>query len=762
MNSPSAVRSFAVLAALLLIGSADAAIKALAVTNIATPEGNGKFLIFSITNGTAPVLNNAGQVVFWASLSATSGGTSDDTGIYMYDGVALKTIVHENDAAPGGGNFDVLADIPSLNEAGIVAFDSSLRNALNGIDNVGTYLNNGGGLVKLARRGEPLPDGDGLFSQSVNTTVNAAGHLRIKASLMNTSSFLGIYLHNGTSLVKLARVNDPVPEGNGQFDDFPDFKQGFNDADQVAFQATLRNTSGGFNDNQGIYFYNGTALVNLARAGGDVPEGNGQFASFPSSALVNSSGNVAFSAALRNTSGSSIDNSGVYLHNGTALVNIARENATVPDGDGARFDGFDPPLLNDVGQLVFYTSLRNTNFQTDVGIYRYSGGALAKIVREGATPPDGNGQYDSFSRLQLNNTGQIVFSASLRNTSGGLTDNDAFYETDGIETVKVARKGDTVVGAVIAFLDTTGGYAGDFGLRKSFNDFGQVAFRAAAADGSQGIFLYTPELRWRAATSGTWDTAGNWTLSLKPGTPHDVSINPTTSLTVTGPAAGATMHSLTVGDNIGVAHPMLNLAAGSVVSASAAITLKDNATVGFQIGGTSFANLARLTTGGTAALDGDLAVQLVNGFLPNAGDTFSILSATGGVTGTFDTMPTELPALAGGLKWQINYGANDVVLAIVAAGLLGDYNGNHVIDAADYTVWRDSLAAGATVLTNDPTPGSVDNGDYLYWKSHFGQSLGGAGAGPTAVPEPASLVILLIASLAIISGRTQRFHKLCV
>ena len=33
------------------------------------PEGNGKFLIFSVTNATAPVLNNAGQLAFWASLS---------------------------------------------------------------------------------------------------------------------------------------------------------------------------------------------------------------------------------------------------------------------------------------------------------------------------------------------------------------------------------------------------------------------------------------------------------------------------------------------------------------------------------------------------------------------------------------------------------------------------------------------------------------------------------------------------------------------
>ena len=58
-------------------------------------------------------------------------------------------------------------------------------------------------------------------------------------------------------------------------------------------------------------------------------------------------------------------------------------------------------------------------------------------------------------------------------------------------------------------------------------------------------------------------------------------------------------------------------------------------------------------------------------------------------------------------------------------GLAGDYNGNNVIDAADYTVWRDAIGGPAT-LVNDPTPGTVDDTDYQYWKSHFGATIGGA------------------------------------
>jgi Lamin Tail Domain len=78
-----------------------------------------------------------------------------------------------------------------------------------------------------------------------------------------------------------------------------------------------------------------------------------------------------------------------------------------------------------------------------------------------------------------------------------------------------------------------------------------------------------------------------------------------------------------------------------------------------------------------------------------------------------------------------------------AAGLLGDYNGDHVINAADYTVWRNNL--GGSSLVNDATPGVVDVEDYNYWKAHFGATgAAGGGTAATAVPEPMSFVLLAI------------------
>ena len=79
----------------------------------------------------------------------------------------------------------------------------------------------------------------------------------------------------------------------------------------------------------------------------------------------------------------------------------------------------------------------------------------------------------------------------------------------------------------------------------------------------------------------------------------------------------------------------------------------------------------------------------------------------------------------------------------------GDYNGNGSVDAADYTVWRDTLGQSVTTPgdgADGNQSGDVDDGDYTFWKQHFGATVPGAAAGATvaAVPEPAAAVLALV------------------
>jgi hypothetical protein len=88
---------------------------------------------------------------------------------------------------------------------------------------------------------------------------------------------------------------------------------------------------------------------------------------------------------------------------------------------------------------------------------------------------------------------------------------------------------------------------------------------------------------------------------------------------------------------------------------------------------------------------------------------------------------------------------NPTDFLIRSGPLIGDYNGNGVVDAADYVVWRKGLG---TLFTQS---------DYSVWRAHFGQT-GGSGTGALAniaVPEPATVLMLIFAAAGLCLRRRQ-------
>jgi T5SS/PEP-CTERM-associated repeat protein len=149
---------------------------------------------------------------------------------------------------------------------------------------------------------------------------------------------------------------------------------------------------------------------------------------------------------------------------------------------------------------------------------------------------------------------------------------------------------------------------------------------------------------------------------------------------------------------------------------------------------------------GATQLGGSLDVTLLGGYQPNSGDTFEILHAADGIAGTFSE--EDLPALRGGLYFEIEYSAQSVTLETV--GVLGDYNRNGHVDSADYIVWRNSLnQPGAGLFADGSGDGQITRLDFDVWKSQFGQPLGSGDQTqqvPT-VPEPASALLCTIGLL---------------
>jgi hypothetical protein len=78
--------------------------------------------------------------------------------------------------------------------------------------------------------------------------------------------------------------------------------------------------------------------------------------------------------------------------------------------------------------------------------------------------------------------------------------------------------------------------------------------------------------------------------------------------------------------------------------------------------------------------------------------------------------------------------------------VLGDYDGNDVVDAADYVLWRN----GGPLRNEVADVGTVSPADYDEWRARFGNTSGSGNGGVLSlspVPEPGSALLLLVAAV---------------
>jgi autotransporter-associated beta strand protein len=98
-------------------------------------------------------------------------------------------------------------------------------------------------------------------------------------------------------------------------------------------------------------------------------------------------------------------------------------------------------------------------------------------------------------------------------------------------------------------------------------------------------------------------------------------------------------------------------------------------------------------------------------------------------------------------------------LLVSLPGVPGDYNGNAVVDAADYVEYRKHLGE-AYQLQNEVsgiTPGQVTVEDLDAWQERFGNTGAGSGLGAGGgVPEPTAMVLLVLGLSALGVCRRRR------
>lgn len=106
-------------------------------------------------------------------------------------------------------------------------------------------------------------------------------------------------------------------------------------------------------------------------------------------------------------------------------------------------------------------------------------------------------------------------------------------------------------------------------------------------------------------------------------------------------------------------------------------------------------------------------------------------------------------------------GTGTAIVSAVAPAVVslpGDFNGDGMVDAADFLAWRSSFgtASGATLADGDANvDGDVDGGDFLVWQQNFGPAPLSS-AQSASVPESTTILLGACCLAAILPCRVRR------
>ncbi len=475
-----------------------------------SPDGTGS--LFELVGST--VLGASGQVAFISDMR--DQGFLVGGGIFRASSPADLVLIARSSAsasdpgmawpAPDGNGYFYPFDNPPLaiNQSGQVAFVAKLIQTFDPSQAEGIFVGSGGqsGLVQIARGNDLVPGGSDRIAAlgfpssavSLNDAGEAAFHATWGAGPSLTQGFLE---GDGTagSLAVVVRVGDATPGGAIYLLSSP---LALAQSGAVAFGACFAPSCA----DSAIYRRDGAVLTEIAQDGEASPDGNGSFEELfgfleSRPPLLDEGGGVAFFTTLTGTTGGSSDDAGIFRGDGSQLVAIARRGDVTPGGNGRLLDiDASSLVLDDLGQVLFTSTITGAQNGSSAGIFRGDGGALTTIARLGDPAPVGPGVFSKFEPLTfaLNEKGQAVFQAFIDlGDGGGTQDTEGLFLFDDVRgLVSIARIGDVVPDAGVGVgslyftgRTTTPHGAGTTGL----NARGQVAYRMAGDDGNYYVVL---------------------------------------------------------------------------------------------------------------------------------------------------------------------------------------------------------------------------------------------------------------------------------
>jgi len=393
-----------------------------------------------------PVINHKGEIAFisWFSSPKSPEGFGQSFFVRGADGSWRITRQGEKAANLPKGIYG-FSSLYSLNDNGDLTFtasfeDESSKEAPDSNDplaapsqrrlNKSIYVKSSSGLTSLLKLGEEVPAMPSHFSGFSNVSTNSQG-VTAFIGMYSDPDGKGLFLIEGGKLRLICRSGQPI--GNGEEGTFSEhyYPTQINKRGEVAFLARIGDKSGIFisrpkgvelltitgkpspikgsnfigfgnrtpalsdsgevafvgfygGDNHGrALFTKGDGPIKIvAKSGDQVGDTNNAFTDFEFPA-INSRGDVVFLGKFGGR------NQGLFIKTAKGIEKIAAVDQGVPGGPPeATFNAFTPPSLNDRGEVVFWAQIRNPKSGASLAIFiRDVNGNLKTLVKRGDKMP---------------------------------------------------------------------------------------------------------------------------------------------------------------------------------------------------------------------------------------------------------------------------------------------------------------------------------------------------------------------------------------
>jgi hypothetical protein len=128
----------------------------------------------------------------------------------------------------------------------------------------------------------------------------------------------------------------------------------------------------------------------------------------------------------------------------------------------------------------------------------------------------------------------------------------------------------------------------------------------------------------------------------------------------------------------------------------------------------------------------------------DVGETTNLLSFNPGLGHELSAaLNAYLASVGAQMPVKIATGIAEPLPTVLTAPVAGDYNGNTVVDMADYFVWKMDYGSTTHLAADGNGDRIVNSADYVVWRNLF---VGlGSGSGHSTVPEPSGLCLILVA-----------------